>query len=208
MTREGRRSTSKRLHKAAPAAAEQSTSLRRFVLIPSKGVDIMRRQACILAIIAGLYTAMPAAADESGFLRPLNGNWAGTGKVLRKIGSSPINVSCRFNISAPGASISMKGNCRGLLVINRPISAELAARGTHYSGTYVGPAGAASQLAGSRLGDVINLSVRWARPVDGNRNANMTIRKQGDGHLTIATSALDRLSGRPIVTSEINLRRL
>ncbi len=168
----------------------------------------MRRQACILAVIAGFCFAMPAAADESGFLRPLDGNWTGTGKVLRKIGSSPINVSCRFNISAPGASISMRGNCRGLLVVNRPISAELAARGTHYSGTYIGPAGAASQLAGSRQGNVINLAVRWARPVNGDRNANMTIRKQGNSQLSIATTALDRSSGKPVVTSEINLRRL
>ncbi len=167
----------------------------------------MHRQACLLAILAGLCTAIPAAADDAGFLQPLNGNWTGTGKVLRKIGGAPINVSCKFNISAPGSSISMKGNCRGLLVVNRPISAELAARGTRYSGTYIGPSGAASQLSGTRQGSVINLAVRWARPVNGDRNASMTIRRQGGSQLTIETIDKDRTSGKSVVTSEIDLRR-
>ncbi|MFK0161583.1 hypothetical protein [Rhizobium sp. NPDC090279] len=167
----------------------------------------MRRQACLLAILAAIFAAAPAYADESGFLKPLNGNWTGTGKVLRKIGGSPINVSCKFNISAPGASISMKGNCRGLLIINRAISAQLTARGGRYSGTYTGPSGATSQLSGSRQGDVINLAVRWARLVNGDRNANMIIRRQGNSQLTLRTIDKDLSSGKSVVTSEINLHR-
>lgn len=167
----------------------------------------MRRQACLLAVLAVLCAVVPAAADESGFLKPLNGNWTGTGKVLRTIGGSPINVSCRFNISAPGSSIAMKGNCRGLLVINRAISANLTARGARYSGTYTGPSGASSQLSGSRQGDVINLAVHWARMVNGDRNANMAIRKQGNNQLTIRTIDRDLSSGKSVVTSDINLRR-
>lgn len=168
---------------------------------------MMRRQACLLAILAALCAAAPAFADDSGFLKPLNGTWIGTGKVLRKIGGSPINVSCTFTISAPGSSIVMKGNCRGLLVINRAISANLTARGTRYSGTYTGPSGASSQLSGSRRGDVINLAVRWARLVNGDRNANMAIRKQGSNQLTIQTIDKDLSSGKSVVTSDINLRR-
>ncbi|KAA1184589.1 hypothetical protein FP026_04210 [Rhizobium tropici] len=167
----------------------------------------MRRLACLLAILAGLYAATPAAADESGFLEPLNGSWTGTGKVLRKIGSPPIDVSCGFNISAPGTSISMKGNCRGLLIISRAISAQLTARGNRYSGTYTGPSGATSQLSGSRQGDVINLAVNWARLVNGDRDANMTIRRQDSGQLTLRTIDKDLTSGKSIITSEINLRR-
>ncbi|AYG69553.1 hypothetical protein CCGE531_21010 (plasmid) [Rhizobium sp. CCGE531] len=158
-------------------------------------------------MLTGLYVATPATADESGFLKPLNGSWTGSGKVLRKIGSPPINVACRFNISAPGTSISMKGNCRGLLVINRAISAQLAARGTRYSGTYTGPSGATSQLSGSRQSDVINLAVHWARLVNGDRDANMTIRRQGSNQLTLRTIDKDLTSGKTVVTSEINLRR-
>ncbi|OJY63765.1 MULTISPECIES: hypothetical protein [unclassified Rhizobium] len=167
----------------------------------------MRRQACLLAIIAVLCAAAPVYADESGFLKPLDGHWTGTGKVVRKIGSAPINVSCKFNISAPGASISMKGNCRGLLIINRAISAQLTARGSRYSGTYTGPSGATSQLSGSRQGDTINLAVRWAKLVNGDRNANMTIRRQGNSQLTLRTIDKDLSSGKSVVTSEINLRR-
>ncbi|NTJ65187.1 hypothetical protein G6M50_30875 [Agrobacterium rhizogenes] len=167
----------------------------------------MRRQACLLAILAVLHAAVPAAADESGFLKPLDGNWTGTGKILREIGSSPINVACKFNISASSASISMKGNCRGLLIINRAISAQLTARGNRYSGTYTGPSGATSQLSGSRQGDVISLAVRWARLVNGDRDANMTIRRQGDSQLTLRTIDKNLSSGKSVVTSEINLRR-
>ncbi|WP_349959411.1 hypothetical protein [Rhizobium sp. ZPR3] len=167
----------------------------------------MRRQACLLAILAGVCLVKPAAADESGFLKPLNGSWTGTGTVLRKIGDSPINVSCKFAITVPGPSISMRGNCRGLLIINRTISAQLTAGGNRYSGTYTGPSGATSQLSGSRQGDVINLTVRWARLVNGDRDANMTIRRQGSGQLTLRTIDKDLSSGKSVVTSEINLRR-
>jgi hypothetical protein len=170
-------------------------------------IDVMHRQAGVFAILTMLCIAAPAAADESSFLKPLSGNWSGSGMVLRKIGSSPINVSCKFNIKAPGSSISMQGNCRGLLVVNRPVSAQLTARGSRYSGTYVGPSGAASQLSGSRQGSVINLAVHWARLVNGDRSANMSIRAQGGNQLTIQTTDRDLASGKSVVTSEINLRR-
>jgi hypothetical protein len=93
-------------------------------------------------------------------------------------------------------------------VINRAISADLTARGTRYSGTYVGPSGAPSQLSGSRQGDVINLAVRWARLINGDRNANMTISKRGNSQLSIQTVDRDPASGKTVVTSEISLRRL
>ncbi|OEC95570.1 MULTISPECIES: hypothetical protein [unclassified Rhizobium] len=167
----------------------------------------MRYQACLLALLAAVCLVTPVAADEIGFLKPLNGSWTGTGKVLRKIGDAPINVFCRFTISAPGSSISMRGNCRGLLIISRAILAQLTARGNRYSGTYTGPSGAISQLSGSRQGDIINLAVRWARLVNGDRDASMTIRRQGDGQLTLRTIDKDLSSGKSVVTSEINLHR-
>lgn len=167
----------------------------------------MRRQACLLAVLAAICAAVPTYADESGFLKPLNGNWTGTGKVFRKIGGPPINVSCKFNIRAPGTSISMKGTCRGLLVISRAISAQLTASGNRYSGTYTGPSGATSQLSGGRQGNIINLAVRWTRLVNGDRDASMTIRRQGSSQLTLRTIDKDLSSDKSVVTSEINLRR-
>lgn len=167
----------------------------------------MRRQACLLAVLAAICAAVPTYADESGFLKPLSGSWTGNGKMLRKIGDSPINVSCKFAISAPGPSISIRGNCRGLLIISRAISAQLTASGNRYSGTYTGPSGATSQLSGGRQGNVINLAVRWARLVNGDRDANMTIRRQGSSQLILRTIDKDLSSGKPVVTSEINLRR-
>lgn len=167
----------------------------------------MHTRTRLLALLTFASMTMPAAADEAAFLEPLSGNWTGTGKVTRKIGSSPINVSCRFNINAPGPSISMRGNCRGLLVVNRAISADLKAQGTRYSGTYIGPSGAPSQLSGGRQGNALNLAVRWARVINGDRNANMTISKQGDSRLSIRTVDRDPASGKTVVTSEISLQR-
>jgi hypothetical protein len=165
------------------------------------------RLTMLFAMLTAASIAAPAAADEAGFLKPLSGSWTGSGKVTRKIGSSPINVSCRFQINTPGTSISMKGNCRGMLVINRAISADLTAQGARYSGTYVGPSGAPSQLSGGRQGEVINLAVRWARIINGDRTASMSIRKQGNSQLSITTTDNDPASGKSVVTSQINLRR-
>ncbi|NLS00553.1 hypothetical protein HGP17_27300 [Rhizobium sp. P38BS-XIX] len=167
----------------------------------------MRQQACILAILAALSVAFPAAADESSFLKSLDGNWTGTGTVLRKIGGSPIRVSCKFNINAPGASISMQGNCRGLLIVNRPISANLSVQGTKYSGSYTGPSGASSSLSGARQGNTINLAVHWARLVNGDRDATMRFNKRGSNQLTIQTTDKDLTSGRSVITSDIQLKR-
>jgi hypothetical protein len=156
-----------------------------------------------------LVTFIPSivVADEANFLNSLHGNWAGRGTVTTRIGSKPISVSCTFTSSGSVNGLSMNGNCRGLLIINRAISANLQATGSRYSGVYVGPSGGRSALSGSRTGDAINLAVRWAKEVNGDYAANMVIRKVGANNLDLTTNDRDPKTGNNVVTSDITLQR-
>lgn len=148
-----------------------------------------------------------APAAEGDFLRTLEGSWSGKGTVLTRIGARPINVSCNLESTAGTSTLSMQGTCRGLLVVQRNISADLKASGSRYSGTYVGPAGQPSALSGSRQGNAINLGVRWAKVTNGDRAATMTIERIGNDRLRLQTIDNDPSSGRQVVTSRIDLSR-
>jgi hypothetical protein len=101
----------------------------------------------------------------------------------------------------------MEGTCRGLVVVKREISADLAASGNSYKGNYVGPSGRPSALSGKRQGDAINLTVRWNREINGDRVANMTISKVGNNGLRLRTTDKDGANGKNVVTSDIQLTR-
>uniref|UniRef100_UPI003100ABF1 hypothetical protein n=1 Tax=Neorhizobium sp. EC2-8 TaxID=3129230 RepID=UPI003100ABF1 len=149
----------------------------------------------------------PAQAAEGDFLKTLAGSWSGKGMVLTRIGGKPINVACDFTSTAGAATLSMQGICRGLLVIRRSISADLEASDRGYSGTYVGPSGQPSILSGNRRGNAINLGVRWARVINGDRVADMTIEKIGNNRLRLQTIDKDLSNGKSVVTSRIDLSR-
>jgi hypothetical protein len=161
----------------------------------------------IAAILFACLIPGVAVADEADFLTSLHGNWAGEGMVTIRIGFKPIGVSCAFSSTGNGNSFSMNGNCRGLLIINRAISAKLQANGTRYSGVYIGPSGGRSLLSGTRSGDTINLTVRWAKEVNGDFAANMLIRKTGENSLSLLTNDRDPKTGRNVMTSDIVLQR-
>jgi hypothetical protein len=161
----------------------------------------------VLILSIGLLPSL-AAADESSFLQSLQGKWTGKGTVVRRIGTSPINVTCTFALVATGPSLSMRGNCRGLLVISRAISADLRVSGARYNGIYVGPSGGRSGLSGQRQGNTIDLAVRWAKEVNGDRTANMAIQKIAGNSLNLRTIDRDPRTGKSVITSDIALRRL
>lgn len=127
--------------------------------------------------------------------------------VLTRIGARPINITCNLAIAAVTTALSMQGDCRGLLIVRREISANLRASGDGYRGTYVGPSGQPSALSGSRRGNALNLGVRWARVTNGDRAAAMTIEKIGNDRLLLKTVDNDPASGKPVVTSRIDLSR-
>ncbi len=166
-------------------------------------------KCCNYATVAALYcvTAGAAFADETPFLRSLAGDWIGGGMMKRTTSSSPINLNCNFKTQANGEALSMKGTCRGMVVITRAVSANIKANGAEYAGIYIGPSGGVSGLQGRRSGDAINLAVRWSRVINGDRSASMTIQRVDDNAIRIRTVDTDPASGEQVVTSEINLRR-
>jgi len=101
----------------------------------------------------------------------------------------------------------MDGSCRALVVVTRGFKAKVNTSGNSYSGTYVGVSGKPSTLAGSREGNTINLDVTWANEIYGDRKATMIIQKVGETGLLIKTVDKDPSSGKPIVTTELDLKR-
>ncbi|UXS01029.1 hypothetical protein [Agrobacterium tumefaciens] len=167
----------------------------------------MKRTAAVLLSLAGIVAAQPAAADESAFLSSLEGTWTGKGTVITRIGAPAFSVNCTLNSDARSAALSMSGNCRGLVVVNRAIAADLTASGARYTGTYTGPSGRPSALSGNRRGNAINLTVRWNRDINGDRVAAMTIEKVGANGLRLRTTDKDGKTGKTVVTSDIRLVR-
>jgi hypothetical protein len=83
-----------------------------------------------LLLAGGLMaTAGAVHADEADFLQSLDGDWSGKGMVKVRTDSSPVNVSCSFDSDATATSLSLDGNCRGMIIISRAIGADLKASG-------------------------------------------------------------------------------
>ncbi len=161
------------------------------------------------AIVAGsmLFSASTAQETEAAFLQSLDGNWSGTGTVKVRINSSPINVTCKFNSHATETSLSLDGSCRGLVIVSRAIRADLKTDGKNYSGSYVGAGTGTAGLSGSRSGNAIYLGIRWAKEVNGDRKAQMTVEKVGDNGMKLTTVDVDPESGKRVLTSAITLAR-
>jgi hypothetical protein len=161
------------------------------------------------AIVAGsmLFAGSMAQAGEAAFLNSLDGNWSGKGTVKVRTNSSPVNVTCKFNSDATESSLSLDGNCRGMVIVSRAIGADLKVKGSKYSGSYVGAGTGTAGLSGSRSGNAINLGIRWAKEVNGDRKARMTVEKVGENGMTLTTVDVDPETGKNVVTSQINLRR-
>lgn len=161
-----------------------------------------------LALSAAVLTGGTLAhADESTFLRTLDGNWRGKGEVRIRTNRNPINVTCDFTSGGKGAALMLDGRCRGLIVVSRKISADLKARGNNYSGAYVGAGTGTAGLNGKRRGDTISLAVRWAKEVNGDRQAQMRIEKLNQNAMRLTTTDKDPKTGRSVITSDITLER-
>ena len=166
----------------------------------------MRAMTAIATASAILFSSSAFAAEQD-FLKSIEGQWAGGGKVLTSIGGSNVNVSCKMQSDAEDTSFSMNGTCRALAVVSRTFDAEVKASGTSYSGNYVGVSGKPSKLVGSRSGNTIAFNVTWAQAEYGDRNAKMTIQKVGDDGLRIRTIDQDPKSGKSVVTTQLDLKR-
>ena len=155
-----------------------------------------------------LVAAGTAHADETKFLQSFKGNFAGKGTVQVTTDVPNVSVSCSFKSNATATSLSLDGNCRGLVVVSRAISANLKVTGAKYSGIYVGSRTGPAQLNGSRSGNAINLGIRWAQEVNGDRKARMTVEKRGENGIRLTVIDTDPKTGKSVVTSRIDLTRV
>ena len=161
-----------------------------------------------LFLAGGLIAAAGAVhAQEAEFLQSLDGNWSGKGTVKVRADSSPVNVTCKFDSAATETSLSLDGNCRGLIVVSRAIGADIKADGSNYSGSYTGAGTGTAGLNGKRSGNAINLGISWAKEVNGDRVAQLTVEKVGENGMTLTTVDEDPKTGKSVVTSQINLSR-
>lgn len=148
-----------------------------------------------------------ARADDPAFLKSIAGSWSGKGTVKVRANSPSMNVTCSFTSATTPQSLLLDGKCTSLAIFSRAISANLKARGTQYAGSYVGAGTGTAGLGGQRAGDKINLGITWAKEVNGDRRAQMTIEKVGDTGMRLTTVDTDPKTGKSIVTSCIDLRR-
>jgi hypothetical protein len=165
--------------------------------------------AVTLSCAAATLTWSSVQAAEADFLERFRGAWSGSGKVQREGTSQPRQVTCSVTGIPAENRISAQGSCRAVVIFSRPIGVDLAynpGSGT-YSGTYTGSQIGPARLSGSRKGDVVNLRIEWPRPVNGDTQAAMVIRNDGQGRLRI-TVADNLIPGGPVQqTSEIVLAR-
>ena len=148
-----------------------------------------------------------AHASEAEFLKTLDGSWSGEGKIKVRVNSFPISITCQLTSHVSGRSLSLKGQCTSFLGFSRAISAVIMTDGSTYSGTYVGAGTGVAGLNGKRSGNAIKLAIHWAKEVNGDRSARMTIEKIGNEGMSLTTVDTDPKTGKEVVTSQIDLRR-
>ena len=169
----------------------------------------MRRIAlAVLASGLALMQADKAVASEEQFLSSLEGKYEGKGQVRLRTNRGPITVTCSFRSTATDTTLSLKGKCRGLVVVSRSIDAELARRGSSYKGSYIGAGSGPATLSGKRNGNSLNLTIQWAKEINGDRSAKLSVAKSGSRGLTLTTTDRDPGTGNAVVTSKIVLKRV
>ena len=168
----------------------------------------MKKSLAGLLVASALCFGSAAHAADADFLKSLEGNWAGKGSVKVDADSSPINVNCKFASDTTASSMALDGSCTGLVVVSRDIGANIKTDGKSYTGTYIGSSTGPAGLSGKRSGNALNLGIRWASDVNGDRKAQLRLEKVGDNGMRLTTTDKDPATGKSVVISDINLRRL
>lgn len=161
----------------------------------------------LVAVVAFSSLSSVALSQEAAFLKGVSGSWTGSGMVKVRTHSAPVKVTCNFESGSTETTLKLDGKCRGLVVVSRAISADLTISEGKYSGSYVGAGTGTAGLTGKRTGNKINLGIRWAKEVNGDRTAQMSIEKVGSQGMSLTTVDTDPETGKSVVTSQIDLRR-
>jgi hypothetical protein len=159
-------------------------------------------------LLAVLALAFPGIAyGEDGFFSNLAGKWSGKGMVRVEADSTPVSVRCSFDSATTARSMQLDGSCTGLVVVSRDIGATIRSDGSRFSGVYRGSRTGPAALSGTRSGNALNLAIRWASNVNGDRSAALELVKVGKNGMRLVTTDKDPETGRKVVVSNIDLRR-
>src|SRR5690606_38764378 len=152
----------------------------------------------ILLAAAVTASASPALADDEAFLASFAGSWSGKGEFRITAGSSPMSVACAFDAATSPPSLSVDGKWRSMVVVSRRIGVKLKTDGEGVSGSYVGSPTGSAGLSGRRTGTAFDLSIRWAKSVNGDREAQMKVEKVGEDGMKLTTTDVDPKTGRTV----------
>jgi hypothetical protein len=161
----------------------------------------------LVAVLALACASPGIARGEDGFFANLAGKWAGKGMVRVEADSTPVSVNCSFDSATTSRSMELDGSCTGLVVVSRDIGAVIRSDGSRFSGVYRGSRTGPAALSGSQSGNALNLSIRWASNVNGDRSAALKLVKVGKNGMRLVTTDEDPQTGKSVVVSNIDLRR-
>lgn len=161
----------------------------------------------IVAIVSAMAVLPAIAHSEDGFFSSLAGKWAGKGMVRVETGSTPVSVRCSFDSSTTSRSMDLDGSCTGMVVVSRDVGAVIRSDGKHLSGVYRGSRTGPAALSGTQSGNALNLSIRWASNVNGDRSAALKLVKVGNNGMRLVTTDKDPETGKSVVISNIDLKR-
>ncbi len=167
----------------------------------------MPRLAALIPLVFLLLPGISKAASEGDFLKGLQGAYSGQGTVRLRTNTGAIKVNCTFNATSSATSLALNGRCRGLVLVSRSVGADLMLSGSRYSGTYTGARSGPAALSGTRRGNALRLAIRWAKPLNGDRDASLVVERVGQRGLTLTITDRDPASGKTVVTSNIVLQR-
>lgn len=166
------------------------------------------RIAAAVLVVSALGGAVPALTLEEPGMPDLAGAWTGKGQVQKNDTSNPMNVTCTIEGNKPADNkVGFDGECRAMLIMKRAIGATLTREGDQFTGVYTGSNAGPAELSGTMNGgEELVLSMTFERPVNGDDQAVMTIRRSHEDAFTITTK--DRMElGVEVTTSDITFER-
>ena len=127
-------------------------------------------------------------AGEGDYIGLFGGAWSGSGMVLNE--DKPWQVSCQV-VGDPGINhLTIKGSCSVFLVkVNIAADVTYDPQSGRYDGTYTG-GDLAAHISGKRSGDTVDFTMTWAKPINGDVYARLTIVNAGTGELRIVIDNL------------------
>jgi hypothetical protein len=138
------------------------------------------------------------------------GSFVGSGTILEGPNADSHRVRCHFTASRRGATgLSLRGTCRAYLVVSRSISVDLSwdPQSGRVAGTYTGSRVGKAQLTGRQMGEDLDLTVTWPKPLYGDTTANLRVNSVDADRFRIVVMDRIGVNGLVRATTELTLLR-